>query len=62
MNRKDFELVARGLRAARPPACDGFERTGWAEMVEVLADTIGKADGCHGFDRVKFLKACGHAE
>ena len=51
MNRKDFELVAKVVRA--------FPLIGKERLARSFADVLEKADGCSGFDRAKFLARCG---
>lgn len=51
MNRKDFELVARVVKA--------FPLIGKERLARQFADAIQKADGCSGFNRTLFLDRCG---
>lgn len=51
MNRRDFELVARTVKA--------FPLIGKERLAIMFADAIQSSDGCSGFDRAKFLKGCG---
>ena len=58
MTRKDFEVVAKALKAAKPDREDGFYvavqwRRTVAEMAAALALTNGR------FNRDRFLRACG---
>jgi hypothetical protein len=57
VNRKDFDLVSKALKGAKPPSCDSVERAGWFAAVEALADAL--AAGCAHFDRDKFIARCG---
>lgn len=56
MSRKDFELIAGVLKEAKPdPAGSHFNH--WGNLV---IDFTNALDGSNpGFDRVRFIKACG---
>lgn len=61
MNRKDFEYLARETRKLLNAEGDSFAVPPRKAVALFLADTIVGAEGCSGFDRAKFLKACGVA-
>lgn len=64
MNRRDFELLCRVFKEAQPPQGqreDGEAHFQWKKTVQKAADAFSEAEGCAGFDRVRFLKACGVA-
>jgi hypothetical protein len=51
LNRKDFELVAKVVKA--------FPLVGKERLAKSFADMFAAGDGCSGFDRAKFLQRCG---
>lgn len=53
MDRHDFELVARTVKA--------FPLIGKERLATMFAEAIAAGRGNSGFDRVKFLKQCGVA-
>lgn len=59
MNRRDFDLLARGLKLSRPRPGAPDETMIWAQTATTVADTLAAAKDCGGFDRARFLKACG---
>jgi hypothetical protein len=60
MTRKDFELIARCMRAQEPRLYRGI---GAPNAQQWIRDCMALADMCAGtnprFDRAKFLIACG---
>lgn len=56
MNRKDLELISRVVRSIPDASVPVSHRT---DMAHRFAKALDGADGCAGFDRVKFLKQCG---
>lgn len=61
MNRRDFDAIAKAARAQLQGVGEVFCRDAEpaAVLAGFLADAIAGADGCSGFDKAKFLKACG---
>lgn len=61
MTRKDYELIASGLRSTMPaktnPYPDAYH--GWHSAVTGLAARLASANPL--FDRQRFLSACGVA-
>ena len=53
MTRKDFELIARTVKA--------FPLVGKDRLALQFADALEKHSGNANFDRYRFLKACGVA-
>jgi hypothetical protein len=53
MNRKDFDLVARIIKTS------DNQPDRRRNMALDFAMGFDKAEGCSGFDRERFLKACG---
>lgn len=51
MNRKDFDLVAKVVKA--------FPLIGKERLARSFADALDGAEGNSGFDRAKFLQRCG---
>lgn len=63
MSKRDYELVARVLRARRPVATTPlpeFHNLVWGTIVERFADEFA-ADNTR-FNRTLFLEACGYTE
>lgn len=56
MVRKDFELVARAIKRLAGDRNGGRSKE---NVAEIFAAAFEKAEGCHGFDRAKFLQQCG---
>lgn len=59
MNRKDFEMVARTLKARCPSHPMIGEKERWLQDVRHFADALEKHTGNANFDRARFEKACG---
>lgn len=59
MNRKDFEIIGRAVKSAWPGAYPDYGNAARNHIAAHMATAIEAADGCSGFDREKFLKACG---
>ena len=63
MTRKDYELIAKAIKAAKPSdstMADYAEMTrklGWRNTVHSVAEAL--AGDNPRFDRERFLKACG---
>lgn len=57
MNRRDYEIVTRAVKSMNGDITQFAVR----RVAFHLANAFEKADGCAGFDRAKFLKACGVA-
>ena len=62
MNKKDFELIARVLKDALPPASNETGNTNDQATVFDIADGFAQAlkHTNPRFDYVRFLNACGH--
>lgn len=66
MTKKDYELIARVLRtegkyALTAPALSGPQRGAAVAAIEATADAFADALAAKnpGFDRARFLRACG---
>ncbi len=61
MQRRHFELIAAALRANTPLAQDGAEAMrSWRTLVNSFANRLETTNA--GFDRARFLRACGLEE
>lgn len=57
MTRKDFELIAGALLAAKNLGDDNEGAVPFGEICQILADSLATTNP--RFDRVRFLRACG---
>lgn len=58
MNRKDFDIIARAVKNMQ----GDITMFACRRAAIHLCREIKAAEGCSGFDHVKFLKACGVAD
>lgn len=55
MTRRDYQLIAKALRKAKPENHDPDERRGWIAAVHRIAEVLTTSRS--NFDAVKFLEA-----
>ena len=60
MTRKDFEAIARALKASRPDPTDERKIDQWNETFYAMVSEVEKTNANFNYDR--FAAACGKGE